>query len=149
MLVGLVAVKPVKGILRELQRFGKVMRAAGGSPPESSAVASEVIPVLAMAAAAGHRFGPCRRCQRGASSLRVSAGRSAPISNCSRQSGLAARQLRRPRGYSREMGKWIIATCCFAPHQAQKALGLALNFILKRVVDTVVDQIKKPMSRAA
>jgi hypothetical protein len=48
MLVGLVAVKPVKGILRELQL--RQRRAAGGSPPESSAVASEVIPVLAMAA---------------------------------------------------------------------------------------------------
>jgi hypothetical protein len=33
--------------------------------------------------------------------------------------------------------------------ERKKALGLALNFILKRVVDTVVDQIKKPMSRAA
>jgi len=37
--------------------------------------------------ASGHKFGPCNRRQRGSLSLSNSAGRSAPISNCSRQSG--------------------------------------------------------------
>lgn len=41
------------------------------------------------------------------------------------------------------MGEWIIATCCFCASSRAKALGLALNFILKRVVDTVVDQIEE------
>ncbi len=103
MLVGFVAVELIESILRELQGFGKGAQQADAHLGHLL-VASEVNTGLSDGRAAGHRFGPCRRCQRGASSLRVSAPdvRRRYQTVLASQAGRASAQ--RPRGYSRENG---------------------------------------------